>query len=125
MGVDHLVYAVPELDGAIDELERTIGVRAVWGGRHVGLGTHNALMALGRATYQEMIAPDPGQPATGSRRPFGLDTTDEPRLAGWAVACDGIEAAITRARQRGYDPGDPIAMERATPDGDVLRWKLT
>jgi hypothetical protein len=48
-------------------------------------------------------------------RPFGLDAVHRPRLAGWALACDDIDAAIERARRQGYDPGDAIDMERMSP----------
>ncbi len=45
--VDHLVYAVPDLDRGIAYIEQLLGIRATLGGRHVGRGTHNALLALG------------------------------------------------------------------------------
>jgi hypothetical protein len=123
--IDHLVYAVPDLDGAVDDLEQRTGVRAGAGGRHTGLGTHNALLTLGPTTYLELIAPDPSQPAPAGPRPFGVDDVGGPRLAGWAITVDDIDAAIADARRLGYDPGDPIAMQRTTPDGTTLHWQLT
>jgi Glyoxalase-like domain len=47
--IDHLVYGAPELGTAMNDLERRFGVRAAAGGRHVGIGTYNALLAPGRA----------------------------------------------------------------------------
>jgi Glyoxalase-like domain len=44
--LDHLVYAAPDLATAVADLEEHLGVRAQAGGKHVGLGTHNALLAL-------------------------------------------------------------------------------
>ena len=125
MQIDHLVYAVPDLASAIDELERETGVRAAAGGKHLGLGTHNALLALGPRTYLELIAPDPEQPPPARHRPFGLDDTDHARLASWALGVEDIDAAVASARAQGHDPGDPIEMQRSAPDGSVLRWKLT
>jgi hypothetical protein len=125
MMIDHLVYGAPNLASAIDDLEARLGVRAEVGGRHVGIGTHNGLLALGYRTYLEVISPDPEQPAPANPRPFGLDVLSAPRLVAWAVGCDGIDSAIGRARDRGYDPGEAIEMTRTTPNGTVVRWRLT
>lgn len=123
--IDHLVYGAPDLDAAVDELARRFGTRAAGGGKHVGIGTHNALLSLDARTYLEVIAPDLEQPNPANPRPFGIDELTAPRLVGWAVGCDDINAAIGRARAAGYDPGDAIEMTRTTPLGTVLRWRLT
>ena len=123
--IDHLVYAAPDLAAAIGDLERRFGVRAHPGGKHVGLGTHNALAALGPATYLEIIAPDPEEAPPPRARPFGLDSVTAGGIAGWAITCDDIDAAIARARSLGYDPGDAIDMQRVGPTGTVLHWRLT
>jgi Glyoxalase-like domain len=125
MLIDHLVYAVPDLAAAVTEIEKRSGVRAQAGGQHMGLGTHNALLALGTQTYLEIIAPDPGQPEPATPRPFGVDGARRSGLAGWALACDDIDAAVARARGHGYDPGEAAAMQRTAPTGAVLRWRLT
>jgi hypothetical protein len=123
--IDHLVYAVPELSGGIADLGQRLGVRATPGGQHVGLGTHNAILPLGAQTYLEIIAPDPEQASLLRPRPFGLDEVAQPGLAGWAVGCDDIDAAVASCRAHGYDPGDVVDMERRRPDATVLRWRLT
>jgi Glyoxalase-like domain len=123
--LDHLVYAVLDLETAIDEFEQRTGVRPAMGGRHLGVGTHNALASLGDGAYLELIAADPLQDRPALPRPFGLDGLTAPRLTGWAVRCTDITATVAAARARGYDPGDPIDMQRTTPGGDVLRWRLT
>ncbi len=125
MLIDHLVYGAPDLRAAADDLFERFGVRAADGGQHVGRGTHNALLALGPNTYLEIIAPDPDQPTPQGPRPFGVDQLKEPRLIGWAVSCDDIEAAIADWRAHGYDAGEPIDMQRNSPSGVVLRWRLT
>ena len=58
-------------------------------------------------------------------RPFGPDGVSRSGLAGWAIACHDIDAAVARVRSRGYDPGEVASMQRATPTGAVLRWRLT
>ncbi|HEX6247255.1 MAG TPA: VOC family protein [Nocardioidaceae bacterium] len=125
MLIDHLVYAAPDLDVLVSDVEQRLGVAAVPGGRHEGLGTHNALLALGPRTYLELIAPDPTQPEPATPRPFGVDGVSEARLVAWALACDDIVRVVESARREGFDPGDVVPAERATPSGLVLRWRLT
>lgn len=123
--IDHLVYAAPELDEAVTEIEERFGVRAAGGGQHLGLGTHNRLLALGPRTYLEIIAPDPGQPEPAAPRPFGVEGVTRPGLAGWAVTCADIDQARAAAAAGGFDPGDVIDGQRRTATGEVLRWRLT
>jgi hypothetical protein len=125
MLIDHLVYAAPDLPAAVVGIQERFGVRAQAGGRHTGRGTRNALLALGARTYLEIIAPDPGQPEPSAPRPFGVDGLSRGGLVGWALACDDIDAAIARARSRGYDPGEAAGGQRTAPDGTVLRWRAT
>lgn len=123
--LDHLVYGVPDLAVAVDELAARTGVQATPGGRHVGLGTHNALLALGPEMYLELIAPDPTQPPPAMPRPFGLDTLTTPRLLTWAIKAPDIEVCVAAARAAAYDPGVVLSMSRARPDGVRLAWRLT
>jgi hypothetical protein len=123
--LDHLVYAVRDLDEGVNSIERLIGVRAAAGGKHTGRGTHNALLSLGTGAYLEIIAPDPDQPQPEQPRPFGIDTLREPRLVTWAVRVPDIEARVDEARLAGYDPGSVVSMSRVLPDGGELRWRLT
>jgi hypothetical protein len=125
MLVDHIIYAAPDLDSAVDDLETRLGVRAAGGGQHIGQGTHNKLLALGPATYLEIIAPDPNQPDPAAPRPYGVEGVARAGLVGWALTTDDIQAAIADARAKGFDPGPVIDGHRLTSDGIELRWQLT
>jgi hypothetical protein len=125
MLIDHLIYAAPDLTTAVADLEERFGVRAQAGGRHIALGTRNALLALGSQTYLEIIAPDPGQPEPPVPRPFGIDAVRRGGLVSWALACDDIDAAVAAARSRGYDPGEVADGQRVGPSGTVLRWRAS
>jgi hypothetical protein len=127
LGVDHLAYAAADLDAAVADIGRRFGVAPAPGGRHVGMGTRNSLLSLANGAYLELIGPDPSQtmPA-GAPMPFGIDTlAGGARLAGFAVAAGDLDARVAAARAAGYDPGDVHDMQRATPDGGLLSWRLT
>ena len=123
--VDHLVYATGELDRGVAEIERILGIRASWGGRHPTWGTRNALAAVGPRCYLEIIAPDPEHAATVGARPFGLDEHGPSRLVGWAANATELKQLRIQASQRGVTLGDVKSGNRQLPDGTVLRWMLT
>jgi hypothetical protein len=123
--LDHLVYAVPDLAASIESFEHRLGQAPRAGGRHVGLGTHNAILPLANECYVELIAIDPDADKPNHPRPFGLDSLDGPRLVTWAVRSRSIESDVERARTQGYDPGAVLSMSRRSPSGELLEWKLT
>jgi hypothetical protein len=124
MSVDHVVYGVEDLASGVGDLAERLGVRAAPGGRHVGRGTHNALLGLGAGAYLEIIAIDPEQEPPSGPVSFALDRVRLPRLVGWASRTSDIDAQAAAARGRGYDPGEVFAMTRRRPDGFLLEWRL-
>jgi hypothetical protein len=123
--VDHLVYATPDLDAGVRTIETLLGVRATTGGQHPGLGTRNALVALGPKSYLEIIGPDPDQPRLSQPRRFGIDDLKGPRLVGWVAKGTRLEQVVSKARLAGVGLGDVIDGSRKRPDGVVLAWRYT
>ena len=123
--LDHLVYAAPDLATAVKEIEAALGVAPAFGGRHEGLGTHNAILPLRGRCYLEVIAPDPHAPKPAQPRPFGLDDRSAPRLVTWAARTVDIERSAEAARKKGCDPGAILALSRALPEGGQLAWQLS
>jgi hypothetical protein len=123
--LDHLVLATPDLAATVADFTRRTGVRPALGGTHVGLGTRNHLVGLGGTAYLEIIGPDPEQTDPEGPRPFGVGLLPAPRTVTWAISPPDLDAAVAAARARGYDPGDAEPMSRRTPDGALLRWRLT
>ena len=98
-----------------------MGVRAVVGGVHPGVGTRNALLSLDGAQYLEMIAPDPEQATFNF--PIDLSSMAEPRLVTWAVRTSDIRQAERRAEAAGFESLVFRDGARRTPDGRELAWK--
>jgi hypothetical protein len=96
--VDHVIVATADLDAAAARVEADHGLRAVGGGRHVGLGTHNRIVPLGGG-YVELLAIADLDEAAGS--PLGravavrLAQSGE-GLMGWAVEVDDLGAVAER-----------------------------
>jgi hypothetical protein len=122
--VDHLVYLCPELDPAVDRMTELTGVRPAYGGQHPGLGTHNALLALGPRTYLEIIAPDPSQSAPAGPLPFGLGRVSGPELRAWAAAPDDLDGVVERSRAAGFGYGPVTTGQRRTAAGNDLAWRM-
>ena len=123
--LDHLVWAVPNLDDGVTLVRDALGVAPSRGGSHVGRGTANFLLDLGAGVYLEVIGPDVDQPTPDRTRPFGIDDLARPRLVTFAVRVRGIDQVIDTLRAVGEDPGPAQPMQRLLPGGGLLSWQLT
>lgn len=123
--IDHLVFAVADLNDGVKQIEAATGVRAQFGGPHPGRGTHNALLSLGPRVYLELIAPDPAQANPTSLQSLGLSQTRSSRLVAWAVSSPDIERFVRNAGAKGLKLAAPDSGERKRPDGKLLAWRTT
>lgn len=123
--VDHLVYATPDLQRGIREVETILGIRATHGGQHPGRGTRNALVALGPNAYLEIIGPDPDQPAPTTSRWFGIDDLETSKLVTWAAKTDDIDSVHRLAVAHEIPLGDIRSGSRQRSDSALLSWRLT
>lgn len=123
--LDHLVYATKDLAATLDALAVQLGVRPAPGGQHPGLGTRNAILALGPASYLEVIGPDPTQAPPPTRRWFEVDALSAPRLVAWAVKDGALEARAAEASAAGFPLGPVESGSRLRPDGQLLTWRFT
>ena len=122
---DHLVFAGPDLETGIAYFEQLLGVSAVLGGSHPGLGTRNAYIGLGAHSYLEIIAPDPEQSRFNGIRPFNIDRLNDIQLVTWVARQDGLGEFVDRLRKQDIELGMVIPVSRLTPEGSVLNWHLT
>ena len=83
--IDHLVYAVPDLEKTMDSLENQLGVRPILGGTHPNQGTKNALLHLGGQTYLELLAIDTDNTTIQNGRWMGMDLIQKAQFTRWAI----------------------------------------
>ena len=95
--MDHVIYAVDDLDAAGAALFDREGLASVPGGRHEGWGTANRIVPLGES-YLELIAVVDVEEAEGSEfgRAVRRALTEDHPLVGWVVATDDIDAVAKR-----------------------------
>lgn len=120
--LDHVLWAVPDLDKGMAEIERLTGVAPKIGGRHPGVGTYNALLAIGEKTFLEIIAPDPSQDRFSS---FGnlVKGVTQPHLVTWVARTSDARRLSDQVQKGGLLPGVILALSRRRPDGTSVSWR--
>jgi hypothetical protein len=121
--LDHVVYAVPDLDSACADFAAATGCAPIPGGAHPGQGTRNALVSFGADCYLEILAPDPAQ-AHASKRAAWLRELVQPTLFHWALRTGDIQGVAARLGRAGLQATPSISMTREQPDGPALAWSL-
>ena len=122
--LDHLVVGASSLEQGVEWVRSVTGATAMPGGKHLAMGTHNALLKLGERLFLEIMAIDPDGIKPSRPRWFGLDDrvlqselSEQPRLIHWVARCDDIGKAVAAC---------PIELGPVTPiaRGD-FRWRIT
>ncbi len=125
MTLDHLVYAVPDLEEARQRFHKQWGLHVVAGGSHPQWGTHNCLSYFG-LPYVEFIAVQ--DPAVAMQSNFGRMVLERARAGGglttFALGTAELDGAVARLRAQGVAVEGPIEGRRTRPDGSVLAWRL-
>jgi hypothetical protein len=120
--LDHLVWAVPDLERAVVVFAALTGVAPATGGAHPGLGTRNALVSLGPDVYLELLAPDPAQDLAGTGGEW-IAALPAPKLVAFCMRGDLAQVGAN-LKAAGIDAAAPRAMQRTRPDGVTLRWSV-
>ena len=126
LGIDHLVIATPDLDGAVGRIREELGIEAGGGGVHPGLGTENRLAWFGD-TYLELVSATDRALATASWLGGPTVRLLDERGGGfvaYALGSNAIERDVTALRAFGSALAEPVPGERHRPDGSVVRWRL-
>jgi hypothetical protein len=121
--IDHFMWAAVDLESASAEFERLTGVRPTFGGRHIGFGTHNALVSLDNGSYMEVLALDPEQDTGG---PLGAEIAllTSPAILAFHIKRADLESVVSVYEAMNIAYKGPFDLSRQRPDGVVLRWRL-
>jgi len=120
--IDHIVIVSNDLDTAIANA-RTAGFTVVPGGMHGSGITHNALIGFTDGAYMELFAPtELGR--TAEHRWFGR-LRNGGGLVDFCLLAMDLAAEIAAIRTRGIEYSQPFAMERVTPEGTRIAWRLS
>lgn len=122
--LDHIVYAVSDLDLASKELEKKLGVAPIFGGHHTTEGTKNALINLQDGMYLELIAIDHQHKNIIQNRWMGIDILTKNQITRFALKSENLaKDSITLKK---YNPIMGILKKgsRHTASGQVLQWEL-
>jgi hypothetical protein len=120
VGLDHLILGINSLESGIKSFAALSGVTPLRGGEHPGVGTENALVALGPGRYLELIAPKPGVTPTSFAVVAGLERLTP---VGWALHTDSLPILLDRLRKASLSVLGPFPGSRVTPDGNQLSWQ--
>ena len=116
--IDHVVYAVPDLDEAAVRFEADHGLHSIAGGVHPRWGTGNRVIPLGE-DYVELIAVVDAAIAasTALGRAVGGAAAGRGRWFALCLADDDLDATAARLGLTA-EPGS-----RTLPDGRVVAWR--
>jgi hypothetical protein len=122
-GLDHILWAAPDLGAGEKIVENLTGVAPARGGSHPGFGTRNSLIGLDLGVYFEILSPDPAQDLKGNRG-GRIAALPRPGIMTFAIHSDDLDALSEAARREGLSLQGPVAMSRDRPDGGRLEWTI-
>jgi len=118
--VDHIIIAVKNLDQAISDYEKILGITPCWKGKHNELGTENALFNF-ENTYLELLSPCDAGPGTDFIN--SLLAVKGDHLAGIALGTKNIEHVKEVLNKDGYEVEISSGEATSERDGETRRWK--
>ena len=118
--VDHLIIAVKDLNLAINDYEKILGITPCWKGKHPELGTRNAIFNL-ENTYLELLSPCDAGPGTDFVNSLLADKGDH--LAGIVLGTQNIEHVKEVLNKDGHEVEISSGEAINERDEKIRRWK--
>lgn len=117
VSLDHVIWAVPDLEDYVERFEKLTSIKPVYGGEHTNGTTANYLVSLGPCTYLEIVGPQPG--VTPEMLGDGAAMFAREHVAGFAFGADLDNLTEELA---GLTLGERREGGRNKPDGSALSW---
>lgn len=121
--LDHVIWAVPDLEKGIAFFSEQTGIQPVYGGEHSNGVTANFLVAVGACTYLEIVGPKPGGELSGLGA--GAGRYSSKNMAGFALGLADANNAQALFQKAGIEAGALREGSRNKPDGSLVAWKST
>lgn len=117
VSLDHVIWAVPDLEDYVARFEKITSIKPVYGGKHTNGVTENYLVSLGECTYLEILGPQEG--VTKEQLGDMASQFTREHIVGFAFGADldnppELLSTVTL--------GDRREGGRAKPDGSLLSW---
>jgi len=122
--IDHIVYAVQNLDIVIEEFEAKLGVRPIFGGFHKSFGTKNALVSLGENCYLELLAADNKNTEVAKPRWKGVDMLQKNQITRCALKSNQLSVDSSILKIENPEMGTIRRGSRNIENGALLQWDL-
>ena len=122
--IDHIVYAVPNLEKAMDDFEKLTGIRPIFGGYHTTQGTKNAIVNLGNQAYLEILAVDDENTKISAPRWMGIDFIKLAKITRWALKSTDLLHDSTVLKNYHSEMGGIQGGKRKMTNGQSLKWEM-
>jgi hypothetical protein len=119
--LDHVIWAVPDLEKGAADFEAMTGVKPMFGGVHTGGATANYLVSLGDCLYLEIIGPNPE--GIDNEQSVFFKNLKAPSMYGYAMRSNDMVFLKRKAEKAGFIVAGPRDGGRARPDGVMLNWQ--
>lgn len=118
VSLDHIIWAVPDLENYVGRFAKLTGIDPGYGGEHTNGVTANYLVSLGPCTYLELVGPKKG--ANIADLGDGAKSYAREHVAGFAFSADlNAPPEVLKA----LNLGELREGGRKKPDGSMLSWQ--
>jgi len=118
VSLDHVIWAVPDLEDYVERFTKLTGITPVYGGEHTNGVTANYLVSLGPCTYLELVGPKQG--ADIADLGDSAKSYMREHVAGFAFSAD-LNAPPQELQA--LNLGERREGGRKKPDGSMLAWQ--